>query len=39
MRINQTKKFLHRRKKTIYKMKRLSTEWDKIFANDIPDKE
>ena len=34
----QTQKLLHSKKKAINKMKRQIAEWEKIFANYIPDK-
>ena len=38
MQLHQTKKFLYS-KGTINKIKRQPTEWENMFANNIPDKE
>ena len=39
MKLHQTKKLLHDRKLTINKIKRPPTEWDKVFASNIAEKE
>jgi hypothetical protein len=38
MRLHEIKKLLHNNKKKVSKLKRLSTEWEKIFASYTSDK-